>query len=384
TPGIDVMDALGTNIRIDSRGRAVLRALPRISEEVNEEWASDKTRWAVDGLLHRRLDKPFVRVKGKLQAASWEEAFGAVAKAAKAAGSSVAAIGGDLVDCETLYAARELVKALGGSALEGRQTGLAYDVSSLAAVNFNTGIANLERADVILLVGTNPRHEAAVLNTRIRKAVRKGGAKVFAIGPEIDLTYPVQWLGAELKTLTKLPKDVDEALTNAKRPVLIMGGLPLKFEGAHGAALALAAKYKLVRVLEDGTAWNGYNVLHFTCARSGGLLLGYAHDGGIKGLAATKPKLSFFLGADEVDYSLFADTFKVYLGHHGDAGAHAADVVLPAAAYTEKPGTYVNLEGRVQHSLRAVFPPGDAREDWTILRALSEVLGHTLPFDSYD
>jgi NADH-quinone oxidoreductase subunit G len=193
------------------------------------------------------------------------------------------------------------------------------------------------------------------------------------------LTYKVEWLGADLGLLTKLPKAVDDALKSAQRPALIMGGGALKFEGAHGAALALADKYAMVK---DG--WNGFNVLHMAASRMGGLMLGYAHDGGIKGLLATNPKLAFFLGAGEVEYSQFADCFKVYVGHHGDAGAAHADVVLPAAAYTEKAGTYVNLEGRVQHGLRAVFPPGDAREDWAILRALSAVLGKPLPFDNFD
>ncbi len=379
TPSIDVMDAVGTNIRLDSRGRQVLRALPRINEDVNEEWAHDKTRHAVDGLMHRRLDKPYVRKGGKVVEADWDEALKAVAKALKAAGKSVAAIAGDQVDCETMFAARELVKSLGGSMLEGRQTGLAYDVSSLAAVAFNTGIANLEMADVILLVGSDLRREAPLINTRVQKAVRKRHAKVFAIGPETDLTYKVEWLGASLKLLGKPPKEVADALKGAERPALILGGGALRYEGAHGAALALAAKYKLVR-----NGWNGFNVTHFAAARMGGLMLGYATKGGIKALAAKKPKLAFFLGADEVNYDLFADTFKVYVGHHGDAGAHAADVILPGAAYTEKSGTYVNNEGRVQRGERAVFPPCDAREDWAIFRALSDVADATLPFDSLD
>jgi NADH-quinone oxidoreductase subunit G len=377
TPGIDVMDAVGTNIRIDSRGRAVLRALPRINEDVNEEWASDKTRHAVDGLTHKRLDKPYVRKDGKLVPVSWDEAFKAIA--AVKHGGSVVAISGDQVDCETMFAARELVRSLGGTTLEGRQTGLAYDVSSLAAVNFNTGIANIEKADVVLLIGSDLRREAPLVNTRIQKAVRKHRAKVFAIGPETDLTYKAEFLGSALGLLPKLPKHVADAFKTAERPAVILGGGALRYEGAHGAALAFAKKHKLVR-----EGWNGFNVLHFAAARMGGLMLGYAQDGGIKSVAAAKPKLAFFLAADEVDYSAFADSFKVYVGHHGDAGAHAADVILPGAAYTEKSGTWVNLEGRVQRGERAVFPPGDAREDWAILRALSEALDKTLPFDSLD
>ncbi|SDA15949.1 NADH-quinone oxidoreductase subunit NuoG [Sphingomonas sp. NFR15] len=371
---IDVMDAVGTNIRLDSRGRQVLRALPVINDDVNEEWASDKTRHAVDGLVRRRLDRPYVRKDGKLVAASWDEAFAAIK--AVDAGSSVAAIHGDLVDCETLYAAKALLASMGSSLLEGRQTGMDYDTSSLAAVNFNTTIAGTETADAILLVGTNLRWEAPLVNTRIRKAIKKG-AKVFAIGPEVDLTYRATWLGNDLSLLGKLPEEVAQAFDSAKRPMVIVGGAALK--GGHGATLALAKTLNLVR---DG--WNGYNVLHAAAARNGGLMLGFAQKGGIADVAAANPKLAFFLGADEVDFSKFAGSFKVYIGHHGDKGAAAADVVLPGASYAEKSGTYVNLEGRVQRGDRAVFPPGDAREDWTILRALSAVLGHTLPFDTLD
>jgi NADH-quinone oxidoreductase subunit G len=373
TPSIDVMDAVGTNIRLDARGRAVLRALPRINEDVNEEWASDKTRHAVDGLMHGRLDKPYVRRGGKLVEATWPEAFAAI----KAVWTGEAAvIAGDIVDCETMFAARELA---GNAMLEGRQTGLAYDTSSLSAINFNSGIAGIESADVILLVGSDLRREAPLVNTRIQKAVRRNKAKVFAIGPQTDLTYKVEWLGSDLSALTKVPKALADALKSAERPAIIVGGGALRYEGVHGAALAFAKKYDLVK-----EGWNGFNVLHFAAARMGGLMLGYAFEGGIKALAAAKPKLAFFLGADEVNFSLFADSFKVYVGHHGDAGAKAADVILPGAAYTEKSGTYVNLEGRVQRGERAVFPPGDAREDWAIFRALSDVLGKRLPFDSLD
>jgi NADH-quinone oxidoreductase subunit G len=374
TLSIDVMDAVGTNIRLDSRGRQVLRALPVINEDVNEEWASDKTRHAVDGLVRGRLDRPYVRVNGKLQPASWDEAFRAIA--AVDAGDSVAAVHGDLVDCETLFAAKALLASMGSTLIEGRQTGMDYDASSLAAVNFNTTIAGTEDADVILLVGTNLRWEAPLVNTRIRKAIKKG-AKVFAIGPETDLTYKVEWLGEELSLLGDLPQAVTDAFGGASKPMMIVGGAALK--GGHGAALALAGTLNLVR---DG--WNGFNVVHMAAARNGGLMLGWHQKGGIADLVAAKPKLAIFLGADEVDFSMFAESFKVYIGHHGDAGARAADVILPGASYVEKSGTWVNLEGRVQRGERAVFPPGDAREDWTIVRALSAVIGKTLSFDTIE
>jgi NADH-quinone oxidoreductase subunit G len=376
-PAIDVMDAVGTNIRLDARMREVMRAVPRINEDVNEEWANDKTRHHVDGLLRRRLDRPWIRVEGKLRQASWSEALGKVAEAARAAESSVAAVAGDLVDVETMYAAKQLLAGMGSDLLEGRQTGLAYDTSNLAAVNFNTTIAGLETADAILLVGTNPRWEATLVNTRIRKAVRNG-ARVFAIGPEVDLTYPVTWLGNDLSLLSDLPKVAADLLAVAVRPAVIVGGAALKVPGGQAAALALASAFNLVR--ED---WNGFNVLHTAAARTGGLMLGYARAGGMASLAEKAPKLMFLLGADEADFSAFGGAFKVYIGHHGDKGAAAADVVLPGAAYSEKHFISVNLEGRVQYSEKAVDPPGDAREDWAILRALSDLIGRPLPFDNF-
>lgn len=283
---------------------------------------------------------------------------------------------GDLVDCETMYAAKALVSAMGGSLLESRQTGMDYDTQNLAAVNFNTTIAGTENADVILLVGTNLRWEAPLVNTRIRKAIKKG-AKIFAIGPEVDLTYKVEWLGNDLAVLNALPKPVSDAFEDAERPMLIVGGAALK--GGHGAALQLAHSFNLVK---DG--WNGFNVVHTVAARTGALMLGYAQKGGIADVVAASPRLTFFLGADEVDFSAFGGSFKVYVGHHGDRGAHQADVVLPGTSYAEKSGTWVNLEGRVQRGERAVFAPGDARDDWTIFRALSEKLGKTLPFDTLE
>jgi len=376
-PGIDVMDAVGTNIRLDARQREVMRALPRLNEDVNEEWASDKTRHAVDGLLRNRLDRPWLREGGKLRAASWEEAFARIAEVAKSAAGSVAAIAGDLVDVETMYAAKALLASLGSDLLEGRQTGLAYDATNLAAVNFNTTIAGIETADVILLVGTNPRWEASLVNTRIRKAVR-AGAKVFAIGPEVDLTYKAEWLGDDLALIGDLPAVAADALGAAQRPAVIVGGAALKVPGGQAAALALAGTFNLVR---DG--WNGFNVLHTAAARTGGLMLGYAQPGGMAALAGKAPKLLFLLGADEADLAAFAGSFKVYVGHHGDNGAHQADLILPGAAYTEKHGIHVNLEGRVQYSEKAVDPPGDARADWSIFRALSDALGNPLPFDSH-
>ena len=379
TPAIDVMDGVGTNIRLDSRGgRQVMRALPRVNEDVNEEWAHDKTRHHVDGLVRNRLDRVWVRRGGALQASDWNDAFAVIADAAREANGNVAAIAGDLVDCETMYAAKALLRAMGSDMLEGRQTGLAYDTSSLAAVNFNSTIAGIEDADAVLIVGSNTRWEAPLVNTRIRKAVKRG-APVFAIGPRVDLTYPVTWLGDDLRVLGNLSAEVRESFAAASKPAVIVGGGALKVDGAHGAALAFAAEFNLVR-----EGWNGFNVLHMAASRMGGLMLGYAQPGGIAAIAARAPRVVFFLGADEVDFSAFAGSLKVYVGHHGDKGAAAADVILPAAAYAEKHGTYVNVEGRVQRGERSVISPGDAREEWAIFRALSAVLGVPLPFDSFN
>ncbi|MEO5775075.1 MAG: NADH-quinone oxidoreductase subunit NuoG [Sphingomicrobium sp.] len=376
-PAIDVMDAVGSNIRLDVRQRQVMRVLPRINEDVNEEWISDKTRHHVDALVRNRLDRPWVREKGKLREASWKEALDLLAKKLKKAGPSVAAIAGDLLDAETMYAAKKLVEGQGSKLLEGRQTGLSYDTSSLSAVAFNSTIAGIENADVVLLVGSNIRCEAPLVATRIRKAARKG-AKVFAVGPEVDLGLKTNWIGNDLKLLGKLPKEVTDAFAGAERPAVIVGPGALG-AGALGAALALVQPLNLIR---DG--WNGFNVVHTAASRMAGLILGYAQKGGIADVEAAAPQIVFLLGADEVAPDRFPGACKVYVGHHGDAGAKSADIILSAASYAEKHGTYVNLEGRVQRGEKAVFPPGEAREEWAIFRALSQLIGKTLPFDSFD
>jgi NADH-quinone oxidoreductase subunit G len=375
TLGIDVSDAMGANIRIDARGREVLRVLPRDNDDVNEEWISDKARYQVDGLVRRRLDAVWVRREGKLQRANWDEAFGAIAAARP--GASIAAVAGDMLDCETMFAAKKLLGALGSTLIESRQTGMDYPADNLAAVNFNTTFAGIEHADAILIVGSHIRWEAPLLNARLRKAVKRG-ARVFVVGPHWETTFPAEWLGDDVEVLGTLPNSVNEAFGKAQKPAVIVGGGGIA-AGALDAALGLVGELNLVR---DG--WNGFNVLHFSAARMGALMLGFAQKGGIADLANAGPKVLLALGADEVDFARFPDALKVYIGHHGDKGAHAADVILPAAAYTEKAGTYVNTEGRVQFAAKAVFAPGDAREDWTILRALADALGVSVGFNTFD
>ena len=377
TLSIDVSDAIGANISLHSKGREVMRALPRINDDVNEEWLSDKARYQVDGLTRRRLDKVFMRRRGKLTEASWDEAFKAIAKQLKGAKDSIAAVAGDMVDCETMFAAKTLLKACGSDLIEARQTGMTYDVSNIAAVNFNSTLAGIETADAILIVGSHVRWEAALLNARLRKAV-KGGAKVYVIGPEWETTYPATFLGSDLSVLSNLPSEVIDTFKGAERPALIMGAAALA-KGALAAGLAQVEPLSLVK--DD---WNGFNVLHISAARMGSLMLGFTVEGGMADLAKAAPKVVLALGADEMDFEPFADSLKVYIGHHGDKGAHMADIILPAASYAEKNGTYVNTEGRVQFAEKAVFAPGDAREDWTILRALADALKVEVGFDSFD
>ncbi|WP_281301128.1 MULTISPECIES: NADH-quinone oxidoreductase subunit NuoG [unclassified Iodidimonas] len=391
TESIDVMDAVGSNIRIDARGRDVMRILPRNHDDVNEEWISDKTRFACDGLLKGRLDRPYVKRDGKLVEASWAEAFAAIKDGISGLdGSQIAGLVGDLNELEGTYAFRELLKNLGSSRIECRQNGAAYDIRQRASYLFNTGIAGIEEADFCLLVGANPRHEAAILNARILKATRHRGLKVANIGPALDQTYAVEQLGDDAAILSDIlagKHPVAKKLAAADRPMIILGEQALA--RPDGAAILkaghdIAEKFGLMSL-----DWNGFNVLHSAAARVGALDLGLVCDGGVEGILADAAsgtlKAVFLLGADEINPSRLADCFTVYIGSHGDHGVQQADVILPAAAYSEKPGHYLNLEGRVQLANRAVFPPGQAREDWTIFRALSAEIGPApLPFDSID
>ncbi len=392
TESVDVMDGLGSNIRIDSRGAVVMRVLPRLNDDVNEEWISDKTRHAMDGLRYQRLDRPYVRKAGKLVEASWDEAFAVIVdKLGKIDGAKFAAIAGDQCDAESMVALKDLATALGSANIDCRQDGARLD-GPRGSYIFNPGIRGIDQADAIVLVGTNPRLEAPVLNARIRRRYLHGRVPVATIGVPADLTYPTQALGtgpAALRDLVDGKGAFAETLKGAKNPLIVLGmGALARADGGAVLALARELAAKLGAVRED---WNGFAVLHTAAARVGGLDLGLVPGAGgrdVEGILAGCEKgeiaAVYLLGADEIDMKRLGKAFVIYQGHHGDAGAHRADVILPGAAYTEKPGTYVNTEGRVQIGRRAVFPPGDAREDWTILRALSERLGKTLPYDTLD
>jgi NADH-quinone oxidoreductase subunit G len=390
TESVDALDALGSNIRIDTRGAQVMRILPRLNDDVNEEWISDKTRHALDGLRHQRLDRPYVRKGNKLVAATWDEAFGAIAaKLNGMEGSKIAAIAGDQCDAESMVALKDLMAALGSPNIDCRQDGAKLD-GPRGSYIFNAGVRGIDQADAILLIGTNPRTESPVLNARIRKRYVHGTVAIASIGPAEDLTYPVERLGAGPATLREL---VDgklgffEKLKGAKHPLIVVGmGALAREDGAAVLALARELAEKLDAVRED---WNGFAVLHTAAARVGGLDLGLVPaEGGrdvagiLEGCQKKEIEAVYLLAADEIDTTRLGKAFVIYQGHHGDAGAHRADVILPGAAYTEKPGIYVNTEGRVQVGRRAGYPPGDAREDWAILRALSERLGKKLSYDS--
>ncbi|MDP2118235.1 MAG: NADH-quinone oxidoreductase subunit NuoG, partial [Brevundimonas sp.] len=386
TETIDVMDALGSNIRADSKGAEVMRILPRVNEGINEEWLSDISRYAVDGLQRRRLDQPWVRENGKLRAASWDEALGMVAAKLNAAKpEKIGVIAGDLQDAESMKAALDLFRALGSANTDCRQDGSALGYGPRESWLFNSGLSGIEAADAVLIVGANPRTEAPLLNTRLRKAWLTGGTEIGLIGEQADLTYEYSWLGAGSKTLAKPPKAAIDALTRAERPAIIVGGGALSGDNGPAVLNALGALAKKVGVLTDG--WNGFNVLHSAASRVGGLDMGFVPgEGGLSAAQMTAKgalDVLFLLGADEIDLSK-SKAFRVYLGSHGDRGAHGADVILPGAAYTEKSGLYVNTEGRVQMAERVVFPKGQAKEDWAILRALSAMVGQTLPYDTLD
>ncbi|MFA6265374.1 MAG: NADH-quinone oxidoreductase subunit NuoG [Pseudolabrys sp.] len=381
TPSVDVMDAVGSSIRVDTRGREVMRILPRTNDDINEEWISDKTRHVVDGLRTQRLDQPYVRDNGRLRPATWKEAFAVIAdKMRPVASERVGALAGQLAAVEDMFALKALMTALGVKNIDARYPGSPlHPKHGRASYLFNSTIAGIDQADAIMLIGTNPRREAPVLNARIRKRWRQGNLLVGVVGEQADLTYSYNYLGAGADSLAQF---VDHAPAKAQKPMFIIGqGALNRADGA--AILAQAAKAAIaLGVIKDG--WNGFNILHSEAGLAGALDIGFVPgDGGLDTGAMLKAKaldVLFLLGVDEVDVP--AGAFVVYIGTHGDRGAHRADVILPGAAYTEKSATYVNTEGRVQMTNRAAFPPGDAREDWAIIRALSETLGCKLPYDS--
>lgn len=391
TESIDILDAVGSNIRIDTRGTEIMRILPRLNEDINEEWIGDKTRFAYDGLRLQRLDTPYIREDGHLRPAQWDEVITLIAKKIRnITPNRIAALAGDLVDCETLYSFKKFLTKIDTPNFDCRQDGAEYDISTRSAYIMNSGISGIEEADAILLVGTNPRHEATLVNARILKRHRKGGCEIGVIGSAPNLGYPYWHVGYSPMALRDVIENrhaFSDCLRAAKKPMIILGaGALARPDGIaiQMVARELAEKFGLVR--DD---WNGFNTLQVAASRTGGLDLGFVPSGhyglathSILGAAqANRIDILYLMGADEIDTSSLGRTFVIYQGHHGDRGAHRADVILPSAAPFEKEGIYVNTEGRPQLARRALYPPVQAREDWVILTMLSQAVGKPLGFE---
>lgn len=390
---VDVLDAVGSNIRVDVRGNAVLRVLPRLNEEINEEWISDKTRYACDGLKTQRLDVPYIRKDGALKKASWDEAFAVIKdKLDGLHGQEIAALAGNLACVESMKALKDVMAALGSDNLDCRQDGALVPYENRGDYLFNTTISGVEEADFLLLVGTNPRLEAPLVNARIRKRYLQGGLEIANIGNPHDLTYQVNELGDDPSLLVDIAAGnhpLCDVLDKAERPVIIVGTAALaRVDGLdiYNTAKQIAERFAFV---QDG--WNGFNLLQQAASRVGGLDIGFVPQengrniaGIFDGISQQAISFVYLLGVDEIDTSYYDNAFVVYQGHHGDIGAQRADVVLPGAAYTEKNATYVNLEGRPQRAYQATFPPGEAKEDWRILRALADALGKALPYNTLE
>lgn len=397
TPSIDVLDAVGSAIRVDTRGREVMRILPRQNDEVNEAWISDKTRFAYDGLKYQRLDRPYARGEdGRLHPVSWEEAFDVIAaRLQQIPADHIAAIAGDMVDAEAMAVLKDFMMALGSPHLDCRQEGSRIGTGARCEYLFNTTIAGIEKADFCLLIGANPRWEAPLINARIRKNYLFTGLPVALIGLSHELGYPFDFLGNDPGILEKIMKGnhpICSALQKARYPMMILGQSALRRSDSPAIlklSQQVADKYGFIHQTADH--WNGFNVLQTAASRVGALDLGFLpglNGYGVKEILEAVPQKKieavYLLGADEVDMTSLKSTFVIYQGHHGDRGAAVADVILPGSAYTEKSGTYVNTEGRVQRSLKAASPPGDAKEDWKIIRALSEKFGFALSYNTLE
>lgn len=391
TESIDVLDAVGSNIRVDSRGNAVMRILPKLNEEINEEWISDKTRFACDGLQNQRLDVPMIRVNGKLQPTSWSEAMKSIKQNLKSlAGNEIAAIIGDLVDAESIKVLKDIMTALKSPHMDCMQEGAKVDHTNRANYLFNTTIAGIEQSDCCILIGANPRHEATLINARIRKRSLRGNYPIYSIGDCGDLTYPVNYLGDDANILKEIiagKHSLSKGLKQANKPMLIIGYGALMRDDYQEILHLCSEIVKKYNFVQDG--WNGFNILHSAASRVAALDLGFVPQKNgmctqeiLNAAAKKKIKAVYLLGADEIDVKKLNDTFVIYQGHHGDKSAHIADVILPGAAYTEKDATYINLEGRVQRTYMAVSPCGEAKEDWLILQMVADSLKIELKYNT--
>ena len=378
TESVDVMDAIGSNIRIDSKGWEVKRILPKINEDINEEWISDKTRFSCDGLLNNRIDSPYIKINGKLTATSWGNAFEFI-KSNVVNKKSFSGLIGQLVDVETTFAFKEFFKKVFNSNLiDFRQKNLFLKNSSLFHNIFNTPLNDIHNSDLILLIGANPRHEASILNLKIRKAIKANQAKVFSIGNIPDQTYKVHHLGDNIEILNDIDSnniDFSKVFYGAKKPIIIIGESVLNFKIGNFVI------EKSKSILSKANNLSGFNILHQNASSVGSIIL-ESYNNNFKNLLLSD--VIFLLNADEVKIDKQSNQFIIYQGTHGGENASLADVVLPGAAFTEKEGIFVNLEGRPQLANKASYPPGNAKEDWKIIKALSDVFNKPLNFNSLE
>lgn len=391
TESVDVLDGLGSNIRVDSRGLEVMRVLPRLNDDVNEEWINDKTRFACDGLKTQRLTTPLIRRDNKFAPATWEQALTEIATAHQRLApkpDEFKAIAGHLIETESLVAMKDLANKLGSENLALDQPGgslpIAHGVDVRLNYLFNSKIYGIEEADALLLVGTNPRHEAAVLNARIRKQYLRSDLEIGLVGEPFESTFEFEHLGTDATALKAvLSGQFGEKLAGAKKPMIIVGSAAVEHPDAKAIFETVGGFVEKNSDNFSTPEWQGYNVLQRAASRAGAYEVGFTTPS--PKVASATPKMVWLLGADEINENdIPKDAFVVYQGHHGDRGAQLADVVLPGAAYTEKAGTYVNTEGRVQMTRAATSLPGAARDDWKIIRAVSEFLGAPLPYDDVE
>ena len=376
TETIDVMDAVGSNIRVDTKGWEVKRILPRVNEDINEEWISDKTRYACDGLLINRIDRPYIKKDGKLIECSWDEAFLKI-KEEVSKTVNVGGLVGGMVDLETIFALKDFLTKISGSAsIDFRQKDFYIDPSHLSNNLFNTSIAGIDESDLILLVGANPRLEATIINSRIRKNFINKRTEIFTIGNPGDQTYKIISLGDNLKVLKDIENNnsiFSEKIKTSQKPMIVIGESVLNSK--QGRFVLETSK----SILKKNNSLNGLNILHQSASSVGAIMLqAYTNTNEV-----LKNEILYLIGADEINIDT-KNKFIIYQGTHGSKNAKIADVILPGAAYTEKNGLYVNLEGRVQSAFKASFPPGNAKEDWKILRALSDVLNKPLKFNTIE
>ncbi len=390
TETVDVFDAVGSHIRVDSIGQKVLRVLPRINEDINEEWINDKTRFAIDGLQNQRIDRPFIKINGRLEETSWDIAINKVIKKIQeTTPNNIISLSGNQVDVETLTATKIFFDLIGSENYESRLDNAKIDPTVRSSYIFNSGISNIENCDSILLVGTNPRWEASILNARIRKQYLNNDIPIALIGNKKNLTYGYEYLGNSLKILEDLYNDkidFSKKLKKSKKPMIIIGLSAISRNDGE-AVLSLCRKISIkYNIVQDD--WNGFNILNTNISKVGALDIGFYNNKfnknifqKIEEICSQKQSVTFLLAVDEINTEILKQSFVIYIGHHGDIGAQRADVVLPSPAYTEKNSTFVNLEGRIMKTQKCHQPLGEAKDEWKIFRNLSDKLSLDVPFN---